>query len=113
MERLQVHTERNRDGVRRADAVEFLARETGGAHDGVVVGCGARVGEVGELPCGPARKHLADKPIQALVGDHHRRGAVVAAPTAQRPQGEAIGNLQRVGSQRVQQRLDRPGITAR
>ena len=83
MEGLQVHAQWDGDGVRRPDAIELFAREPGGAHHGVVVGGGAPVGEVSELSRGSTRKYLARKAIQALVGDHHRGGAVFAPPPAQ------------------------------
>jgi hypothetical protein len=80
---LQVHAERDRGDIRRADAFELLARETRCADHGVIVGRGAGVGEVGELPRGSVRKDLTHKAIEALMGDHHRRDAVFAAPRAQ------------------------------
>ena len=83
MEGLQVHAQWDGDDVGRADAVEFFARESGGAHHGVVVSGRARVGEVGEASRGSTRKYLARKAIQALMGDHHRPGTMFAAPTAQ------------------------------
>ena len=80
---LQIHTQWDGDGVRRADPVELFAREPRGAHDGVVVGGRAPIGEVRELLRGPMRKYLSHKAIQALVGYHHRPGAVFAAPRSQ------------------------------
>lgn len=106
MERLQIHAQRDCDGIAGVDPVELLAGETGGAHHGVVVRGGACVGHIGELPRGPARKHLAHKAIQALMGDHQRGDTVVAAPPAQRSQREPVRHLQRVGPQRCQEGLD-------
>jgi len=83
MEGLQVDAKWNGDGIRRPDAVELFAGEAGRAHHGVVVGGRSPIGEVSELLCGSPRKYLARKAIKALVGDHHRGGAVFPAPAAQ------------------------------
>ncbi|CFR64877.1 Uncharacterised protein [Mycobacterium tuberculosis] len=83
VEGLQVYAQWDGDGICRSDAVEFFAREPGSTHDSVVVGGGSRVGEVCELLRGSTRKQLARKAIKTLVGDHHRRNAVFAAPPAQ------------------------------
>ena len=114
VEHLQVHTQRDGDGVRRADAIEFFAGESGRAHHGVVVGRGAPVGEVGEPPGRATWKYLARKAIQALVRDHHRRRAVSAAPAAQRSQRKPVGDLQGVRSQAPSSNSRTgPGSTAR
>ena len=63
VEHLQVHAQRDGDGVRRADAIEFFAGKPGGAHHRVVVGGRPPVGEIGEPPGGATRKHLARKAI--------------------------------------------------
>ena len=108
MKCLQIHAQRHGDGVRRADPVEFLTGETGGAHHGVVIGGGARVGEIGERRPVSVREHQTDQPIEPLMGDHHRGDAMVASPPAQRSQRESVRYLDGVRSQRLHEGGDGP-----
>ena len=81
MEGVQIHAQWDGDDVRCADSVKFFAREPSGTHHGVVVGGSPCIGEISELLRGPWRKYLADKAIQAFMGDHHRGGPVFASPS--------------------------------
>lgn len=102
----QVHAERGPYDVAGADPLELRRGPGGGAHHLGVGQRGTAVEGVGGAAGGAGRQAPgAEHSVGALVRDHHRGDAVPAGPFAGPAQGGAVGDLQPVRPEGLQQCL--------
>jgi hypothetical protein len=102
VELVEVDAERDLDEVGHAEAAELGGRERRGADDRVEGLGGAHVEPVGQRV---AFRHApdAEQAAEALVGDHHRPDAALPCPPARPAEGGAVGDLDPVGLEIVEE----------